>query len=189
MSYLSLELQTSKTSMAVTISCGWLDLCLPRWGWCPSALPSRDWRTSASGCCERARRHLSLQTSCPPSSSDGALHDHSMVETPLLSVQFRHPREAFKGTEDNWYPTKTGFKLGIGHPTTCRLLEIVSPMRVWSIANWGWCSLIRLCSTLIPEHFNSVSLWFLLLPLQAHTEIHTKPPSYTVHKNISHVSQ
>lgn len=81
MFYLSLELQRWKTCMAVTVSCGWLDLCLPRWGWCPSALLSRDWCTSASWCCKRGRRHLSLQTSCPPSSSDDALHNYNTQGT------------------------------------------------------------------------------------------------------------
>lgn len=103
------------------------------------------------------------------------------LKPPLLGVGFSHPRDAFKGTGDNWHPTKTGFKLGRGHPTPCGLLELFCPMRAWSIANWGWRSLVQLCSTLSPEHFNSAHPWFLLLPLQARTltpGIHTRPLSY-----------
>lgn len=127
-----------------------------------------------SWCCGRA------EASCPPSSSDDALPDHS-TQASAPQVFSLVTQRSFQSHGGIQYPAKTGFWLGRGHLTTCGLLETFCPMCVWST---------QLCSTPIPEHFNG--LWCLLLPLQAHTltpEIHTRPLSYTVHKNTSHISQ
>lgn len=126
-----------------------------------------------SWCCGRA------EASCPPSSDDDALHGHS-TRASTLSVQFSHPERLSK-------PLRT----------FCIQLRLVSNwgeniqlcVGSWKPFAWYLCT-DELCSTPTPEHFKS--LCFLLLPLQAHTlgpEIHTRPLSYTVHKNTSHISQ
>lgn len=103
----------------------------------------------------------------------------------LLSVQFNHPEKVSK-------PSRT-FSIQLRLIST--MGEDIQPLvGSWKPFAQCMCEVqlihIQLCSTPTPEHFNS--LWFLLLPLQAHTltpEIHTRLLSYAVHKNTSHISQ